>query len=470
MPLTQWRVRPAISASAEGIWVGPGAAHAADGLWLGTLAEAVTGRTPPVWLTTAKESVVGLFGKRGSGKSFTLGVMAEGLSLRTSAEHVARQSRARATLLFDPLDVYWSTRFPVSPAANAEARRHYDIARGARLSGLEFDVEAWLPGAFSRRPEDPAWFKVLQLSVSSMGLDEWGALLEVNVVNEPIGQALTDALQLASRTGFSSARGEPVSARSDFGIPEIIRACDSQELAHAYHPETLRALRQRLASMEATGLFAAGGQSIGQVIAPGRLSVILLGRLPSAYQGAIAALLTRLLIEARSRVTFAEKRLALEPNLSDEDQARLQLAVRSGVPRTTVALDEAQNFLAPSGESVARSIFIKLVKEGRNIGLSAIVATQQPSALDRRILSQVEVFLSHQLVTDPDIQVVRDNLKSAIPDSIEFGPQSLSFGELLRTLAPGQCVISAADMNTTVRRCVAVTIRPRATVHGGIEL
>src|SRR5262249_50968018 len=118
----------------------------------------------------------------------------------------------------------------------------------------------------------------------------------------------------------------------------------------------------------------------------------------------------------------------------------------------------------------ARDLFIRLVKEGRNVGLSAVVATQQPSALDQRVLSQVETFLAHQLVTEADIRAVRDNLKSALPDSMQFGTHQVEFGDLLRQLPPGACVVSAADVNTNVHRALIMRVRPRATVHGGIEL
>ena len=45
------------------------------------------------------------------------------------------------------------------------------------------------------------------------------------------------------------------------------------------------------------------------------------------------------------------------------------------------------------------------------MGLSAVLATQHPSGLDQRVLSQVETFIAHQLVTEGDIRAVRDNLK-----------------------------------------------------------
>ena len=197
---------------------------------------------------------------------------------------------------------------------------------------------------------------------------------------------------------------------------------------------------------------------------------MMLGRLPQSYRTAVVALISRMLIDRRSEAAFAEKRLALDPELSKLDRDLLRTTIGAGVPRTIVMLDEAQSFLAPGEASPARRLFIRLVKEGRNMGLSAVIATQQPSAIDSRVLSQVETFVAHQLVTEPDIRAVRDNLKSNLPDRIQFAAHTLDFSGLLRQLPPGISLISAADLNTVTRRCIVVAVRPRATVHGGIEL
>jgi DNA helicase HerA-like ATPase len=177
-----------------------------------------------------------------------------------------------------------------------------------------------------------------------------------------------------------------------------------------------------------------------------------------------------MLIDRRSEAAFAEKRLALDPELTDEVATGLHNVVMGGVPRTIVMLDEAQSFLSPGESNPARALFVRLVKEGRNMGLSAIIATQQPSAIDSRVLSQVETFVAHQLVTEPDLRAVRENLKSSLPERVQFASQVLDFSALLRQLPPGISFISAADINTAVRRSIVVAVRPRATVHGGIEL
>ena len=76
MITTQWRVSPELGAPRTGVWVGAGGEG--DGIWLGSVAEIGTGARPKVRLATGKEQVVAVVGKRGSGKSFTLGVVGEG--------------------------------------------------------------------------------------------------------------------------------------------------------------------------------------------------------------------------------------------------------------------------------------------------------------------------------------------------------------------------------------------------------
>jgi uncharacterized protein len=462
-----WKVKPAITNPAERITIGAGAASGVDGLWFGTLSELITGRIPQVWLATGKEQVIAVVGKRGSGKSFSLGVIAEGLAAASSSR-ISNQTRPRAAILFDPLDVYWTTRYPVGPSKNAEANRLFGLAKLAGVTDLEFRVAAWVPGGENRQPTDPDWFENLQLPVDAMGLDEWELLLECSVLTDPMGQAFADARDLV-RGGYV-LQGETIPPVAQYGIPELANSLEAPAIQTTYHRETIRALRQRLRSLAATGLFSAGGTPITSLAVAGQVSVVLLGRIGQSYRGAVVAILTRLLIEHRSRAAFAEKRLVLEPNLSSHQTTELARVVDSEPPRTVVLLDEAQSFLAPGTPGPARDVFIRLVKEGRNIGLSAVLATQQPSALDQRVLSQVETFAAHQLVTEADIRAVRDNLKAALPTEFVFGNRTLDVGQLFRELPPGQCLLSAADIDCTPPRSLVVAVRPRSTVHGGIEL
>ena len=112
---------------------------------------------------------------------------------------------------------------------------------------------------------------------------------------------------------------------------------------------------------------------------------------------------------------------------------------------------------------------MKLVKEGRNIGLSFAITTQQPNAIDPRIMSQVETFIVHQLTTKQDIDNVRMNLKSAEPETIKSGSEEIDFPTLIRSQELGQATISNANVTRDVPRSFLVNIRPRISVHGGFE-
>ena len=216
-------------------------------------------------------------------------------------------------------------------------------------------------------------------------------------MSEPIGQAFADLLTLVRVTGYH-IEGVMVDAVPAFDLKDLANAVAAAELEPIYHRETLRALRQRLLSLSATGLFSASGTGIRDLLSPGRLSVVMLGRVPQSYRTVVVAVLTRMLIDRRSDAAFAEKRLALDPELTEDVKASLHQVITFGVPRTIVMLDEAQSFLSPGEANPARALFIRLVKEGRNMGLSAVIATQQPSAIDSRVLSQVETFVAHQLL------------------------------------------------------------------------
>ena len=149
MVTRQWRVRPPLDFPKEGLWLGAGAPDG-DGIRLGSLAENVSGKQPAVWLATGKEQVVAVVGKRGSGKSFTLGVIAEGLGAGAESS-ISCQARPRGVLLFDPLDVYWTIKYPVAASDNTEAQRHYQLAKKAGLTSIKCNVSAWVPGGRNRR-------------------------------------------------------------------------------------------------------------------------------------------------------------------------------------------------------------------------------------------------------------------------------------------------------------------------------
>ena len=125
--------------------------------------------------------------------------------------------------------------------------------------------------------------------------------------------------------------------------------------------------------------------------------------------------------------------------------------------------DEAQNILPSDKKTTAGEMLIRYVREGRNYGLSFMVATQQPTAIDNRLLSQVDTLIAHKLTVQSDIDYVRRNLKSNMPEEVVHAGRALGLDGLLRSLDVGQALVS----NTESERSAILDIRPRISVHGG---
>ena len=92
------------------------------------------------------------------------------------------------------------------------------------------------------------------------------------------------------------------------------------------------------------------------------------------------------------------------------------------------------------------------------------MATQQPSAVDDRILSQVNVTLSHRLTFQTDITAAMNRIPTRLLGQLKYlGREISAFGDMLRYLEVGECFIG--DHNTS--RTILTSIRPRVTSHGG---
>ena len=73
----------------------------------------------------------------------------------------------------------------------------------------------------------------------------------------------------------------------------------------------------------------------------------------------------------------------------------------------------------------AGEMLVRFVREGRNYGLSFMVATQQPTALDRRLLARVDTIIAHKLTVQGDIDYVKRNRKSNLPQEVRYANREL---------------------------------------------
>jgi DNA helicase HerA-like ATPase len=134
---------------------------------------------------------------------------------------------------------------------------------------------------------------------------------------------------------------------------------------------------------------------------------------------------------------------------------REQFGLTSRLQKVWLLVDEAHNFCPSAGSTLATEILVRWAKEGRQPGLSLVVATQQPAALSAEILTQCGIRIVHRLTAKEDFRAVDALSQDYLGEGIATRIRALS--------GPGQALVIDDQRETAV----LVHIRPRQTEHGG---
>jgi len=224
-----------------------------------------------------------------------------------------------------------------------------------------------------------------------------------------------------------------------FTVSQLMKAVEKDKRAQ----ETSReALLNRLEGAHNWHLFSEDSyQSMDNIFEPGVINIVDVSRLESGSHGRrnlILNIIGRNLFRARSDARLRE-----------------EFGLAGSLPRVWMAIDEAHQFIPDSGKSLAKPQLIRWAKEGRQPGLSLIVATQQPSAIDAEVLSQCDIILSHKLTSRDDVMAL-----NRLSQDYMGGELRSIIAELNRT---GQAVL-VDDERESVS---LLQIRPRQSQHGG---
>jgi uncharacterized protein len=460
----KFRADPPLARRQREIFLGDDAASRSQWESIGRLAE--IGPTKEVRLDLSQEHVLAIVGKRGSGKSFTLGSFLEGLCTHEPQTTINEIAKDRAALLFDTLNIFQWMVAPVSEdrADSAHLREQARLLRGWGLEAVELDVDLWVPAGFEDRVTASA--RPFRVRTWEMELSDWAALLRVDAVRDPMGQLLSQIVDKVTTRGWSQADGSHVAPNPRYSIEELLACLElDQEIAHDYSPETIRAVTQRLRSYENSPLFADTGPSLTDLLRPGRLSVMLLSGVPDDVRLVVIYLTIRKLLLARAQASEAAKTAQLGFASDPSERSRIDAILQQAPPKTWVVIDEAQNVFPSERQTSATEILLRFVREGRNFGLSLAFTTQQPSAIDSRIMAQVDTFLVHTLTVQRDLQNVLTNQKSRSPERVQLRGATLTLADAIRQLDVGQTFVS----NTDVDRGFFMDVRPRVSIHGGFE-
>jgi DNA helicase HerA-like ATPase len=413
-----------------------------------------------VWLDVRTPHVVYIVGKRGSGKSYDLGVLTEGLLL-SSSTRITTKDKAITTIIFDTQDQFWSLASAPSEQVPEDQEQIVELRKwGLEPSSIPSYQLLKPRGETSELPEVSEY----SIDPAALEIDDWCSLLQENRYS-PIGHTIETLLEKVARTGYTpipggTGSGLRVPPKKRFDIADLL-AClrDDQDLNAATALQTRNAVLWRLSGLSNSSLFVSGGLSIRELLRPGQLSVLLMRRLDNATKAIVVSVLTKkifeLMGEYHTRQKVSRRRGTKMPEGFD------------GLPDGAwVIIDEAHLVCPSDRDTSAKDALIEYVKRGRDAGLSLVLATQQPSAIDSRVLSQVDLVIAHRLVMESDIAAAVARMPATLPAKITTSGQEVSsVGALVRMLDTREAWIADAESS----RAFLAAIRPRVTAHGGDE-
>lgn len=419
-----------------------------------------------VYFDGSDNFVVFEVGKRGSGKSYGMGSLLEGFATVGATSVVGRHKERRGVLLLDPLDIHWTALFPLAADGPEGLRRQYDVLK--KWKGLEVEAiraRVWVPAGFSWKI-DHADFRSYYLPVSALEAADWAVLLSTDLILEPRGRLVAEAYHKVTELGWRSGANR-IAGRADYSIQDVIDCISKDDdIVQFYHAETIRSVVQPLMAFARMPLFSAReGTPMTDLVEPGVLSVMSLGRLSEDMRTVLTAVLVRKLYQDRSIASQIKRRLQLQ-KIEETERRHLEAEMLKHIPRTILAIDEAQILMPAKGGDIARQALNSFVLQGRNFGLSLWLATQRPKgAVSEAAVSQIDTFIIHRLSVADDIAEVCRLLQNARPDKIRLNGREIELPDMVRSLDVGQALISSASAD--VPRIVTVSLRPRMVAHGG---
>ena len=169
---------------------------------IGRLSE--QGKRSQVNLGFSRELVVGVFGQRGSGKSYTLGTIIEGLGAKDSTANLGYNASARAVLLLDTLNIYQYSAIPVSQIPDEAIRRTLSSRiEGFNLRETEVELNTFYPEGH-RQQFYTDRFNPFALDTSLLRPEDYAHIFEIDLFRDPTGHLLLAAFDAVKVSGYLS--------------------------------------------------------------------------------------------------------------------------------------------------------------------------------------------------------------------------------------------------------------------------
>jgi hypothetical protein len=382
-----------------------------------------------IFLDVARSHVVMIAGKRGSGKSYTLSAIAEEL-----CDLPKEISQNIAPLIFDTMGIFWTMKF--------KNEKEAELLQEWGLKPKNVPVTVWVPYGFYEEYEKKLIpvDKKFAIKPSELLAEDWIMAFDLKIT-DPIAVFIQDIIS-------------NIKEKKDFDLDSII-----EEINKSHSEEKIKYAALSLFEAAKTWkVFAIKGQKgteIKEIIVPGNSGILDLSCYSSIgtfnVRALVIGLICKKLFNERMLTRKKEEMKALEHGID-----YLNTQEKKEVPLVWLFIDEAHEFLPKEGKTAASDSLIQILREGRQPGISMVIATQQPGVIHRDAMTQSDIVISHRLTAQPDIEALNSIMQTYLLDSIRKSMQDLPS-------LKGSAII----LDDNSERIYPIRVRPKFTWHGG---
>ncbi|MEK6897256.1 MAG: LAGLIDADG family homing endonuclease [Nanoarchaeota archaeon] len=362
--------------------------------------------------------------------SYTLGVIAEELS---SLPKEIRENVC--SLIFDTMGIYWTMKF--------KNEKDKELLQEWGLKQKNLPVKIFVPfGHYDSYlekgiPADDSF----ALDVAELAAEDWILTFGLGIVN-PVSVLIQRTITKLKEQG-------------DYDLDDVLDSLGKDDKTPS---ETRDAATGLFEAADTWGIFAKKDMEATKVenlISAGTTTILDL----SVYNAVGAFNIRALAISLISRKIFNQRMASRKEEEIDSVSRGLEYLsgeLKRENPLVWIFIDEAHEFLPLSEKTAATDALIQLLREGRQPGISLVLATQQPGQIHRDVMTQSDVVIAHRVTSKPDVEALNYIMQSYLLESIKKQMDDLPS-------LKGSAII----LDDNSERIYSIRVRPRFTWHGG---
>ncbi len=340
------------------------------------------------------------------------------------------QANRLSIVMFDTMGIYWTMKY--------ENKKDEDLLKEWGLRSHPVASRILIPaGHFEKAQEDGIPIDgSFSIQPRELSITDWCTTFNLEITS-PIGALIGRTLE---------DLGE-----KNYDVDDIIDTLKSDERIDEY---TKAAAENLFLTAKSWGLFDKQGVAFADLVRPGEITVLDVSPYTSgSHKTSVRALVIGLI----SKKLFQHRMDARKKEEFESVKSFSRLSPgKQEQPLIWIMVDEAHEFLPKEGETAASDALITLLREGRQPGISLVLASQQPGQIHTDVMTQSDIVLAHHITAKADVDALGALMQTYMREGLDVALSQLPD-------APGAALV----FDDTNERLYPIRVRPRITWHGG---